>query len=67
LKILLREGAASAVIETSVFLSQGNVIKQISESAFFLFFFFFLFFLTDCEAAVCSGGVYLVVMFQRVS
>jgi hypothetical protein len=48
-------------------LSQGSVIKQISESAFVLFFFFFFFFLTDCEAAVCSGGVYLVVMFQPVS
>jgi hypothetical protein len=50
------------------FFSQGNVIKQISESVFpLLSLFFFFFFLTDCEAAVCSGGVFLVVMFQRVS
>ncbi len=46
------------------FFSQGNVIKQISESVFPLLSFFF--FWTDCEAAVCSGGVFLVVMFQHV-
>jgi hypothetical protein len=44
-----------------LFFSQGNAIKQISESTFSLFFFLFV---TDWEAAACSSGteVFFVVL-----
>jgi len=41
LKILLREGAAVSRDRNESVFSQGNVIKEISQSVFRIFFFFY--------------------------
>jgi len=47
-----------------LFFSQGNAIKQNSESTFSLFFFLFV---TDWEAAVCSSGTELFLEVLGIS
>ncbi len=63
LKILLGEGAAVSSDRNESVYSQGNVIKQISQSVFRILFFFS----PTVRRRCASGGVFLVVMLQRVS